>query len=85
LRWQLQDSRSLLERSLLLPDDESSNLFAITDTNKDGKMTFTEWRDSTVRSTFKDENNAMLLDHWAKYDTANVGYLSEDKAVYTRA
>jgi hypothetical protein len=60
-------------------------LFAVTDTNGDGKMTFDEWRDSAVRSTFNDENNATLFETWAHYDTANIGYLTEDEAVNRRA
>jgi hypothetical protein len=45
-------------------------------------MTFAEWRDSTVGSSFNDEIN---LAQWAKYDTANVGYLTEDEAINRRA
>jgi len=70
-------SHSLLSKA----DDESNVLFAATDTNGDGKMTFAEWRDSPVRSTFNNENDSMLAEHWAKYDTENVGYLTEDEAV----
>jgi hypothetical protein len=33
-----------------------------------------------VRSTF-DENDLMLSEHWSKYDTADVGFLTEDEAV----
>jgi len=58
-----------------------SNLFAMTDTDGDGKMTFAEWRDSTVRSTISGEDNSMLFQQWAKYDSENVGYLTEDEAV----
>jgi len=77
--------QNLLERSssplLSKADDESHVLFAAADTNGDGKMTFAEWRDSPVRSTFNNENDSMLAEHWAKYDTENVGYLTEDEAV----
>jgi EF hand len=61
------------------------DIFAATDTNGDGKITFAEWRDSTVRSTFNDENNVTLSETWANYDTANIGYLTEDEAVNRRA
>jgi hypothetical protein len=63
----------------------SRDLFAVTDSNGDGKITFNEWRDSAVRSTFNDENNATLFETWANYDTANIGYLTEDEAVNRRA
>jgi Ca2+-binding EF-hand superfamily protein len=61
------------------------DLFAVTDTNGDGKITFNEWRDSAVRSTSNNENNATLFETWANYDTANIGYLTEDEAVNRRA
>ncbi|KIM76082.1 hypothetical protein PILCRDRAFT_13104 [Piloderma croceum F 1598] len=77
-------SRSPIEIPVL-PDDESSNLFAITDTDGDGKITFVEWRDSAVRSTFSNENNSTLSRYWARYDTVNVGYLTEDQAIKRRA
>jgi len=48
-------------------------------------MTFAEWRDSAVRSSFNDEINLALYEHWAKYDTANVGYLTKDEAINRRA
>jgi hypothetical protein len=48
-------------------------------------MTFDEWRDSAVRSTSNNENNVTLFETWAKYDTANIGYLTEDEAVNRRA
>jgi len=44
-------------------------------------MTFVEWRDSPVRTTSKDETASMLAERWAKFDTANIGYLTEDEAV----
>lgn len=46
-------------------------------------MTFTEWRDSAVRSTFNNENST-LFEYWAKYDISNAGYLTENEAVYFR-
>jgi len=58
-----------------------STLFAITDTNGDGKITFAEWRDSAVHSTFNNQNDLTLFEHWSKYDTAGVGFLTEDEAV----
>jgi hypothetical protein len=48
-------------------------------------MTFAEWRDSAARSTLHEENNSMLFKQWAKYDTANIGYLTEDEAINRRA
>jgi hypothetical protein len=48
-------------------------------------MTFAEWRDSVVRFSFNDEINLALYKQWAKYDTANVGYLTEDEAINRRA
>jgi len=68
-----------------LRDNESSNLFHVTDTNGDGKMTFAEWRDSAVRSSFGNDDMLELSRQWAKYDTANVGYLTENEAVNHRA
>jgi hypothetical protein len=62
-----------------------SNLFAITDTNGDGQMSFLEWCSSPVRPSFKNENHLVLYGQWAKYDTANVGYLTRDEAVNRRA
>jgi hypothetical protein len=50
-----------------------SNLFTITDTDGNGKITLTEWSDSAVRSTFSDENNSTLSRHWARYVTGNEG------------
>jgi hypothetical protein len=44
-------------------------------------MTFAEWRDSPLRSTSKGETNEMLSEIWAKYDTANAGYLTEEEAI----
>jgi len=69
--------RSWIKNTHAIPSD----LFAAADTNGDGKMTFAEWRDSPVRSTSKDDTNSMLSEIWAKYDTANVGYLTEDEAI----
>ena len=63
----------------------ASNLFAIADKNGDGKMTFSEWRDSPARSTSKDETDATLAKSWAKYDTTNVGYLTKDQATNRKA
>jgi hypothetical protein len=62
-----------------------SNHFAITDTDGDGKITFAEWRDSAVRSNFSNGNNSTLSTYWARYDTANVGYLTKDEAIKRRA
>ena len=62
-----------------------SKLFDITDTDKDGKVTFDEWRNSAVRSTFSGETDSMLAKQWAKFDTANVGYLTKDEATNRRA
>jgi Ca2+-binding EF-hand superfamily protein len=53
----------------------------MTDSNNDGKITYAEWRDSAVRSTATDENDSTLLELWAKYDTDNVGYLTESEAI----
>ena len=58
-----------------------SKLFAMTDSNSDGKITYAEWRDSAVRSTATNENDSTLLELWAKYDTDNVGYLTESEAI----
>ena len=63
----------------------ASDLFAIADKNGDGKMTFVEWRDSPVRSTSNGETSASLAEIWAKYDTENVGYLTEDEATNRKA
>ena len=63
----------------------ASNLFAIADKNGDGRMTFSEWRDSPVRSTSEDETDATLAKFWAKYDTANVRHLTEDEATNRKA
>jgi Ca2+-binding EF-hand superfamily protein len=62
-----------------------SNLFALSDTDGDGKMTFAEWRDSSARSTFTTESDSMLYEQWAKYDTGNVGYLTKDEAMNKKA
>jgi Ca2+-binding EF-hand superfamily protein len=51
------------------------------DSNNDGKITYAEWRDSAVRSTAPNENDSTLLELWAKYDTDNVGYLTESEAI----
>jgi hypothetical protein len=61
-----------------------SDLFAITDSNGDGKLTFSEWRDSTVRSSSPNEDDMLLYQHWRKFDTANLGFLIEDEAVNRR-
>jgi len=53
----------------------------ISDSNGDGRMTFAEWRDSPVRTTLNDEDDVLLAVFWAKFDTANVGYLTEYEAV----
>ena len=63
----------------------ASNLFAIANKNGDGKMTFSEWHDSLVRSTSKDETDATLAKSWAKYDTTNVRYLTKDEATKRKA
>jgi len=51
------------------------------DSNGDGKITYAEWRNSTVRSTAINENDSTLLEFWAKYDTDNAGYLTESEAI----
>jgi hypothetical protein len=44
-------------------------------------MTFAEWRNSPARTTSEDESASTLAERWAKFDTANVRYLTEDEAV----
>jgi hypothetical protein len=44
-------------------------------------MTFAEWRNSAVRSTISGKDNSTLFQQWTKYDSKNVGYLTEDEAV----
>ena len=76
-------SAIFVERSWI--KNSRRNLFSIADTNGDGQMTFAEWCDSALHSTFYNENNSTLYEQWAKYDTANVGYLIEDEAINRRA
>jgi hypothetical protein len=51
-----------------------SDLFDITDANKDDIITIEEWLDSTVRSTSGGETCSMLVKQWSKFDPVNVGY-----------
>jgi hypothetical protein len=62
-----------------------SEYFDTADTNKDGKMTFDEWRNSPVRSTFSGETDVMLAERWAKFDTGKVGYLTKEEAINRKA
>ncbi|KIM72254.1 hypothetical protein PILCRDRAFT_829885 [Piloderma croceum F 1598] len=82
-RWSTGCDSSLEKFSL--SDDKSRDFYWIADTNRDGKMTFAEWQDSTARSTRHKANDLMLFEQWTKYDTVNVGYLTEDEAVNRRA
>ena len=63
-----------------------SNLFSAADTNGDGKLTFAEWRDSPVCSSFKNlKSNEELSEMWAKFDIDNVGYLTKQEAINRKA
>jgi hypothetical protein len=62
-----------------------SDFFDITDANKDGKITMEEWLDSPVRSTSGGETRSMLVKHWAKFDSANAGYLTKQQAINRKA
>jgi len=75
----LESDKSYLESS------ESSDFFDITDANKDGIITIDEWLDSPVRSTSGGETCSMLVKQWAKFDTANVGYLTKHQAINRKA
>ncbi|KAF8236672.1 hypothetical protein L208DRAFT_614043 [Tricholoma matsutake] len=80
-----KDEQSVNSKRTSVNDNESSNLFDITDTNKDGKITLDEWRNSPVRSTSSGETDALLAKQWAKFDTLNVGYLTKDEALNLKA
>ena len=62
-----------------------SDLFDITDANEDGKITMEEWLNSPVRSTSVGETYSMLVKHWAKFDPANVGYLTKSQVINRKA
>ncbi|KAF8884359.1 hypothetical protein BD779DRAFT_1674173 [Infundibulicybe gibba] len=48
--------------------------FNAADTNNDGQLTFKEW--STTDEN-KNMDRSALAAHWAKFDSANVGYLTK--------
>ena len=62
-----------------------SNYFDITDANKDGIVTMEEWLNSPVRSAAGDQTCSNLVKHWAKFDTANVGYLTKHQFINRKA
>ena len=66
----------LIKQSLLRC---SSNCIA-TDTDRDGKITFTEWVNSPARTVLIGVDDNTLAQYWAKFDTANAGYLTDDEA-----
>ncbi|KIM76834.1 hypothetical protein PILCRDRAFT_12532 [Piloderma croceum F 1598] len=58
------------------------DIFAGADTNGDGKLTFAEWRDSSVCLSFKkSKSDEELSERWAKFDTDNVGYLTKEEVI----
>jgi Ca2+-binding EF-hand superfamily protein len=66
--------------------DRESNFFAAADTNGDGKLTFAEWRDSSVCSFIKNfKSDEELSKMWAKFDTDDVGYLTKGEAINRKA
>jgi hypothetical protein len=62
-----------------------SEFFDSTDANKDGIITMEEWLDSPVRSTSGVEACSILVKQWAKFDPANVGYLTKQQAINRKA
>ena len=44
-----------------------------------------EWLDSPVRSTSGSETCSTLVKLWAKFDPANVGYLTKRQAINRKA
>ncbi|KAF8872354.1 hypothetical protein BD779DRAFT_1573267 [Infundibulicybe gibba] len=51
--------------------------FNAADTNNDGQLTFEEWAASDQN---KNTDKNALAEHWAKFDSANVGYLTKADA-----
>ncbi|KAF8868467.1 hypothetical protein BD779DRAFT_1683859 [Infundibulicybe gibba] len=51
---------------------ETEDRFNAADTNNDGKITFEEWAATNTHA-----DREVLAAHWAKFDSAGVGYLTK--------
>jgi hypothetical protein len=81
--WWLMFCSSFMDQKSLVRF--CSLLFDIADTNGDGKLTFMEWRDSTARTKCEHESDLTLYEQWAKFDPANVGYVTKNEAISIKA
>ncbi|KAF8884397.1 hypothetical protein BD779DRAFT_1787308 [Infundibulicybe gibba] len=59
-------------RAGLAATGETEDRFNAADTDNDGKITFEEWA-----ATSTNADREVLAAHWAKFDSAGVGYLTK--------